>query len=63
MGVGGLSQVVNSTKDQLAPYAGTSQWISNLVIGLVIVGAVLLVAGLAWRGYAMWKANKMKAAG
>lgn len=63
VGAGGLSQVVNSTKDQLAPYAGTSQWISNLVIGLVIVGAVLLVAGLAWRGYAMWKANKMKAAG
>jgi hypothetical protein len=60
VGAGGLSQVVNSTKDQLEPYAGASQWVARLVIGLVVVSAILLVGGLAWRGYAMWKAKKIK---
>lgn len=63
VGAGGLSQVVNSAKDQLEPYSGASHWVSNLVIGLIVVGAILAIGGLAWRVYAMWKANKMKAAG
>lgn len=58
LGAGGLSQVVDGLKDQLAPYSAASTWVQNLVIGLIIVGAILTIGGLAWRVYAMIQKTK-----
>jgi len=58
---GGVGTVVNSVKDQLEPYAGASHWVSQVVIILIIAGAVLAIGGLAWRAWAMWKSSQMKA--
>lgn len=52
----GLSAIVDGAKDQLMPFAG-SGWIDNLLLWLVIAGAVLAVGGFAWRWYA---ANRKK---
>lgn len=52
----GLSAIVDGAKDQLMPFAG-SGWIDNLLLWLVIAGAVLAVAGF---GYRWWAAHKKK---
>jgi lysozyme family protein len=53
---GGLSQGVNQLQEQLTPYSAAGDWIGNLVVGLIIVGAVLTIGGLVYR----WYANKRK---
>lgn len=53
---GGLSQGVNQLQEQLTPYSSAGDWIGNLVVGLIIVGAVLTIGGLVYR----WYANKRK---
>jgi hypothetical protein len=57
-----LSQVVNSLQDQLTPFSYSSEAVSRIVIGLIIVGAVLTVGGIAWRLYALWKAGRINEA-
>jgi uncharacterized membrane protein YidH (DUF202 family) len=40
----------------MAPYSYGSELIGKVVAGLIIVGAVLTIGGLAWR----WYANRRK---
>lgn len=58
IGAGGIAIVLEQTKDALTPYSVAGGWISNLVVGLIIAGAVLAVGGYAYR----WWASKKKAA-
>ncbi len=57
VGSGGLAVTLEQVRDQLAPYSYGSELIGKVVAGLIIVGAVLTVGGLAWR----WYANRRKA--
>lgn len=60
MGAGGLvlSPVVNDAKDQLLPYAGSAPWVDKLILYLIIISAVLAVAGIGWRLYAAWQTKR-----
>lgn len=57
VGAGGIAIVLEQTKDALTPYSASSVWIGNLVVALIIVGAVLAVGGFAYR----WWAGRQKA--
>lgn len=56
-GAGGIAMVLEQTKDALTPYSASSGWITNLVVALVIAGAVLAIGSFAYR----WYAGKQKA--
>ena len=56
LGAGGLAGTVSQLQEQLTPYSVAGDWIGNLVVGLIILGAVLTIGGLAYR----WYANKRK---
>jgi lysozyme family protein len=58
----GLSQVISGLQEQLTPFSLSSAWIAKLVVALILIGAVLTVAGLAWRAWAMWKKHKIEEA-
>lgn len=53
-----VSDTLQQAQDALTPLSYTSQIIANIVLGLVIIGAVLTIGGLAWRFYANWKRQK-----
>lgn len=50
---------LQQTRDALEPLSYTSQIMANVVLALVIIGAVLTIGGLAWRFYANWKRQKV----
>jgi lysozyme family protein len=56
-GSGVLSQVIGQAQEQLTPLSMAGDWISTLVVILIVAGALLAVGGLAWR----WYANRRKA--
>lgn len=49
LGLGGLLQTL---QEQLTPFSAAGGWIGKLVVVLIISGAILTAAGLAWRWYA-----------
>jgi lysozyme family protein len=53
-----LTSTLQQTQDALTPLSSTSSIIANVVLVLVIIGAVLTIGGLAWRFYANWKRAK-----
>lgn len=57
VGSGGIAVTLEQVRDQLAPYSMGSELIGKVVAGLIIVGAVMTVGGLAYR----WYANRRKA--
>ena len=57
VGAGGIAVVLEQTKEALTPYSTAGGWISNLVVGLIIAGALLGIGGYAYR----WYASKQKA--
>lgn len=54
---GGLAGTLQTTKETIEPYAGTSRFLDYLIVGLTLAGVVLLVGGLAYRWYANRKAH------
>lgn len=52
IGSGGLAAALQQAQEQLSPYSYSSELIGKIVAGLVVVGAVLTVGGLAYRWYA-----------
>lgn len=60
IGSGALAGTLQTLQDQLTPFSMAGGWISKLVVGLMIVGAMLTIGGL---GYRWWAAHrKAKAA-
>lgn len=57
-GVGTLTVTgaVQQLQEQLTPYAGASTFVQNIVVGLAVVSAVLVVGGLAYRWWAKRRA-------
>jgi lysozyme family protein len=55
IGSGGLAAALQEVQEQLAPYSYSSELIGKVVAGLVVVGAVLTIGGLAYRWYAKQK--------
>lgn len=53
-----ISGTLQQAQDALTPLSYTSEIISHIVLGLVVIGAVLTIGGLAWRFYANWKRAK-----
>lgn len=58
-GAGGIAVVLQQAQEQLTPYSAAGGWIQNLVVMLIIAGALLGVAGLAFRFYAKRKQGKL----
>ncbi len=56
VGAGGIGIAVNQLQEQLTPYSMAGDWIGNLVIGLMVLGFLLTIGGIAYR----WYANKRK---
>lgn len=61
---GGLSSgaagtALQNLQDQLTPYSYAGGWISNLVVFLIIAGAVLALGGLAYRFWASKQTAKL----
>lgn len=56
-GAGGIAIAIQQAQEQLTPYSAAGGWIQNLVVFLIIIGALLSVGGLAYR----WYANRQKA--
>jgi lysozyme family protein len=56
---GGLGATVNQLQEQLTPYSAAGGWITNLVVSLIVLGAVLAVGGLAWRWWSTRKATQL----
>ncbi|MBX5001897.1 glycoside hydrolase family 108 protein [Rhizobium lentis] len=52
IGSGTLAGALQQAQDQLSPYSYSSELIGKIVAGLVVVGALLTVGGLAYRWYA-----------
>jgi lysozyme family protein len=49
VGTVGLGGVLKTTQDTLTPFSSSGGWIQNLVIILIVGGALLTVGGLAYR--------------
>jgi len=56
-GVGGMgiAGTLQGLQEQLTPYSIASHWISNLVVGLAVGGALLAIGGIGYRWYAKRK--------
>lgn len=53
----GAGGALASAKESLEPLAGTSNWINYAIAGLALVGALLIIGGVAYRWYASRKAH------
>lgn len=59
VGSGSIAGVLSGVQDQLAPFAGTSDFMSKVYMGVVVTGVVIGVGGAA---YALWADFKTKRA-
>lgn len=57
---GGLGVAVDRLQETLTPYSVAGGWIEKLVVGLIILGAVLTISGLAWRWYSSRKHTQLR---
>jgi lysozyme family protein len=60
VGSGGLAATLQQVQDQLSPYSYGSELIGKVVAGLIIVGAVLTIGGLAYRWYAKRRKDELR---
>ncbi|WP_108459215.1 glycoside hydrolase family 108 protein [Devosia naphthalenivorans] len=58
-GAGGIAVVLQQAQEQLTPYSAAGGWIQNLVVFLIIAGALLAIGGFAFRAYAKRKQAKL----
>ncbi len=58
----GLTALVNSTQEQLGPFASYSDYIAYACAGMIGLGLVLAVGGLTWRGIAVLRGRRLEAA-
>lgn len=54
----GLGGGIQKLQDELTPYSMAGGWISKLVVGLIVLGGLLTVAGLIYRFWASRKKAK-----
>ncbi|TCU25275.1 glycoside hydrolase family 108 protein [Rhizobium laguerreae] len=59
IGSGGLAATLQQVQDQLSPLSYSSALIGKVVGGLIILGAVLTIGGLAYRWYAKRKKDRL----
>lgn len=59
LATGGLGGVVQTLQEQLTPFSAAGGWIGKLVIGLIVIGAILTIGGLAYRFWASRKKAKV----
>jgi lysozyme family protein len=55
----GVKDTLQQAQDALTPLSSSNSIVSNIVLVLVIIGAVLTIGGLAWRFYANYRRAKM----
>lgn len=60
IGSGGVAAALQQAQEQLSPYSYSSELIGKIVAGLIVVGALLTVGGLAYRWYAKRKKDRLK---
>ncbi len=53
-GTGAVKSTIDQAKDQLAPYVGNA-FVDNMMTYLTIAGVVVLIGGLGYAGYGLWK--------
>lgn len=54
---GGLAGTLQTTKETIEPYAGTSRFLDYVIIGLTLVCAALVIGSLGYRWYAKRRAH------
>lgn len=59
IGVGGAGATIPQAVEQLTPFEGIA-FVKNLIVGLTILGAVILLGGAAWRWWATKKAKELE---
>lgn len=59
-GAGGIAVVLQQAQEQLTPYSAAGGWIQNLVVILIVAGALLAVGGFAFRWYAARKKARLE---
>lgn len=59
-GSGGIAATLQQVQDQLTPLSYSSELIGKIVAGLVVIGAILVIGGLAYRWYAKRKKDRLK---
>jgi lysozyme family protein len=59
IGAGGIAGTLQTLQDQLTPFSSAGTWISTLVVGLAVGGALLAAGGIAYRWYATRKAARL----
>jgi lysozyme family protein len=59
VGSGSVSAVVDGARDQLAPLAGSSDYVNRLLMALTILGILIAAGALA---YSLWASRKAKLA-
>jgi hypothetical protein len=53
-GTGAVKSTIDQAKDQLTPYVGNA-FVDNIMTYLTVAGVVVLMGGLAYAGYGLWK--------
>lgn len=59
VGSGGFAGLINGTKDQLAPFVGSSDFINKVYLGLTILAVAIAIGGTI---YMFWSSRKSKRA-
>ncbi|WP_371346106.1 glycoside hydrolase family 108 protein [Ancylobacter sp. IITR112] len=63
IGAGGgtatVGTVIETVRQQIEPYAGASERVQQLVVALIVAGALVTLGGLGWRWYARRKAARL----
>lgn len=59
IGAGGIAGTLQTLQDQLTPFSAAGTWITTLVVGLAVGGALLAAGGIAYRWYATRKAARL----
>lgn len=63
IGAGGSSAtvgtVIETVRQQIEPYAGASERVQQIVVALIVIGALVTLGGVVWRWYAHRKAARL----
>lgn len=51
--------MIETVRQQIEPYAGASERVQQLVVALIVIGALVTLGGLGWRWYANRKAKRL----
>ncbi|MDQ0305355.1 glycoside hydrolase family 108 protein [Ancylobacter polymorphus] len=58
-GTATVGTVIESVRQQIEPYAGASERVQQIVVALIVLGALVTFGGLAWRWYTKRKAARL----